>query len=120
MAVVIRLRRTGTRNRPAYRVVVADKRKPRDGRFIENLGHYEPLRNPAVLQIDGERAVYWLQQGAKPSGTVASLLKQKGISRDGVVEKPQPEPEEAVAAGAELEDPEQPTEERVVTDSPIG
>ena len=115
MAVVIRLRRTGTRNRPAYRVVVADKKKPRDGRFIENLGHYEPLRNPAGVDIDGERAVYWLQQGAVPSETVASLFKKEGISRDGVVAQPEPE-EEPVVEDAETEEP---VEERVVTDSPL-
>jgi len=115
LAVVIRLRRTGTRNRPAYRVVVADKKKPRNGRFIEILGHYEPLRNPAEVNIDGERAVYWLQQGAKPSETVASLFKKEGISRDGVVAKPEPE-EETVAEDAETAEP---VEERVVTDSPI-
>lgn len=101
MAVVIRLRRTGTRNRPSYRVVVAEKSKPRDGRFIETLGYYDPLKEPAVIEINAERAVHWLQHGAKPSETVASLLKKKGISREGVAPaapepEPTPEPDSAV------------------------
>ena len=112
MAVVIRLRRTGTRNRPSYRVVVADKRKARDGRFIETLGHYDPLRQPAVIEINAERAVYWLQQGAKPSETVASLLKKKGISREGVATKPAPAPEPVEDLAAEPTEAAQP--------SPIG
>ena len=117
MAVVIRLRRTGTRNRPAYRVVVADKRKPRDGRFIETLGHYEPLREPAIVNIDGERAVHWLQHGAVPSETVASLFKREGITREGVADKPEPD-------AVEVEEPEadevEQDEETVAADSPIG
>jgi small subunit ribosomal protein S16 len=73
----IRLRRTGTTKRPYYRVVVADSRAWRDGRFVENLGHYDPRRNPAVVKIDAERAQYWISKGAKPSETVRSLLKKK-------------------------------------------
>jgi small subunit ribosomal protein S16 len=72
----IRLRRTGTTKRPYYRVVVADSRSWRDGRFVEVLGHYDPRRNPAVVQIDADRAKYWMGQGAKPSETVRSLLKR--------------------------------------------
>lgn len=74
----IRLRRTGTTKRPYYRVVVADSRAWRDGRFVEVLGHYDPRRNPAVVQIDAERARYWIGKGARPSETVRSLLKKKG------------------------------------------
>jgi small subunit ribosomal protein S16 len=73
----IRLRRTGTTKRPYYRVVVADSRSWRDGRFVETLGHYDPRRNPAVVKIDAERAQYWITKGAKPSETVRSLLKTK-------------------------------------------
>ena len=73
----IRLRRTGTTKRPYYRVVVADSRAWRDGRFVEILGHYDPRRNPAVVKIDSERAQYWIGKGARPSDTVRSLLKRK-------------------------------------------
>lgn len=77
--VRIRLRRTGARNNPAYRLVVADSNSPRDGRFIETLGHYLPTRQPAVVEINEERARHWIKNGAQPSETCASLLKQKGI-----------------------------------------
>lgn len=70
----IRLRRTGSTKRPHYRVVVADSRFARDGRFIEVLGHYDPRRSPAAVTIDAERAKHWLAQGARPSETVRSLL----------------------------------------------
>ena len=73
----IRLRRTGSAKKPYYRVVVADSRAWRDGRFVETLGHYDPRRNPAVVKIDTERAQYWITKGAKPSETVRSLLKSK-------------------------------------------
>jgi small subunit ribosomal protein S16 len=71
----IRLRRTGSTKRPYYRVVVADSRSWRDGRFIEVLGHYEPRREPPVVRIDAERAKHWLGKGAKATDTVRSLLK---------------------------------------------
>jgi len=77
--VRIRLRRTGAKNNPAYRVVVADQRSPRDGAFIDTIGHYLPTRQPAVVEINEEKAREWLAKGAKPSETVASLLKHKGI-----------------------------------------
>jgi small subunit ribosomal protein S16 len=76
MAVKIRLKRIGAKNDPAYRLVVADSRSPRDGRFIEELGTYLPTREGQNVQVDLERAQYWLSQGAQPSDTVASLLKQ--------------------------------------------
>ncbi|MGE5127339.1 MAG: 30S ribosomal protein S16 [Betaproteobacteria bacterium] len=72
----IRLRRTGSTKRPYYRVVVADSRAWRDGRFVEVLGHYDPRREPAVVAIDAERASYWIGKGARASGTVRSLLKR--------------------------------------------
>jgi small subunit ribosomal protein S16 len=75
--LAIRLRRTGTTKRPYYRVVVADSRAWRDGRFVEVLGHYDPRRKPAVVKIDAERAKYWIGQGAQASDTVRSLLKQQ-------------------------------------------
>lgn len=73
----IRLRRTGSTKRPYYRVVVADSRSWRDGRFVEVLGHYDPRRDPAVVKIDAERARYWLEKGAQASDTVRSLLKRE-------------------------------------------
>ena len=72
----IRLRRTGSTKRPYYRVVVADSRSWRDGRFIEVLGHYDPRKNPAVVKIDAEKAKLWLGKGAKASDTVRSLLRR--------------------------------------------
>jgi small subunit ribosomal protein S16 len=79
MAVKIRLRRMGSKKRPFYRVVVADSRRARDGRFIENLGYYNPCVEPADLKINDERARHWLQCGAQPSDTAAALLKKQGI-----------------------------------------
>jgi small subunit ribosomal protein S16 len=72
----IRLRRTGTTKRPYYRVVVADSRAWRDGRFVEILGHYDPRKDPAVVKIDAARARYWIGKGARASDTVRSLLKR--------------------------------------------
>jgi small subunit ribosomal protein S16 len=77
--VRIRLMRMGKTKRPAYRVVVADSRGPRDGRFIENIGRYQPLEDPSVIEIDEDRALYWLSQGAQPSEQVQTLLKVQGI-----------------------------------------
>ncbi|MEK7387951.1 MAG: 30S ribosomal protein S16 [candidate division NC10 bacterium] len=74
MAVSIRLRRTGTTKRPAYRVVVADSRSPRDGRFIEMLGHYNPLTQPPTVKIDRAKVEAWIRKGAQPSNTVKKLL----------------------------------------------
>jgi small subunit ribosomal protein S16 len=79
MAVRIRLRRLGAKKRPYYRVVVADQRSPRDGRFIENIGKYHPLEDPSVIDIDEERALYWLGVGAQPSNTVRVLMTKVGI-----------------------------------------
>ena len=77
--VKIRLRRTGKTKQPSYRVVVADSRSPRDGKFIEIIGHYNPIRQPKVLEINGERARYWLGVGAQPTETVANLLKHVSV-----------------------------------------
>ena len=79
MAVRIRLTRVGARNNPIWRVVAADQRSPRDGRFLEVLGHYNPQTDPSTIEIDEERVRSWLAQGAQPSGTVKRLLKAKGI-----------------------------------------
>ena len=79
MAVKLRLRRMGKKKQPIYKVVAADSRAPRDGKFLESIGLYNPLTNPHTLDINEERAMYWLNVGAQPTDTVKSLLSQKGI-----------------------------------------
>ena len=79
MAVKMRLRRMGAKKAPFYRVIVADSRSPRDGRFIEEIGYYNPLTNPAEIKIDAEKAKKWMDNGAQPTETVKSLLKKSGI-----------------------------------------
>ena len=79
MAVKIRLRRIGAKKAPFYRVIVADSRSPRDGRFIEEIGYYNPLTNPAEIKIDSEKAKKWISNGVQPTETVKSLLKKSGI-----------------------------------------
>ncbi|MDD6987472.1 30S ribosomal protein S16 [Butyricicoccus porcorum] len=77
--VKIRLRRLGAKKAPFYRIVVADSRYPRDGRFIEEIGTYNPLVNPVEIKIDGERAQQWIKNGAQPTDTVRALLKKSGV-----------------------------------------
>ncbi len=79
MAVKIRLRRMGGKKAPFYRVIVADSKSPRDGRCIEEIGTFDPMKNPAVVNIDAEKAQQWLKNGAQPTDTVKALLKQNGI-----------------------------------------
>ena len=79
MAVKIRLRRMGAKRAPFYRVVVADSRYPRDGRFIEEIGTYDPTKDPAIANIDGEKAKKWISNGAQPTDTVKALLKKNGV-----------------------------------------
>ena len=79
MAVKIRLRRMGAKKAPFYRVVVADSRYPRDGRFIEDIGTYNPLKEPAEVKIDAEKAQQWIKNGAQPTDTVKALFKKNGI-----------------------------------------
>ena len=78
MAVKIRLRRMGAKKAPFYRVVVADSRFPRDGRFIEEIGYYDPTKEPAVVKIDAEKAQKWIANGAQPTDTVKALIKKNG------------------------------------------
>ena len=77
--VKIRLKRVGAKKAPKYRVVVADERMPRDGRFIEEIGYYNPMTNPAEVKIDAEKAQKWIKNGAQPTDTVKALLKKNGI-----------------------------------------
>ena len=79
MAVKIRLRRMGAKKAPFYRIVVADSRFPRDGRFIEELGYFNPTSDPAELKLDGDKAKAWIAKGAQPTDTVKALLKKNGV-----------------------------------------
>jgi small subunit ribosomal protein S16 len=108
--VRIRLRRTGKKKQPSYRVVVADSESPRDGRFIENIGVYNPRTDPATVEINEERALYWLSQGAQPSDAVARLLRNMGtlakfeaMKSGQAVAETAVEPEAEVAAEDETE-----------------
>jgi small subunit ribosomal protein S16 len=100
MSTRIRLRRMGANHRPFYRVVVADQRSPRDGRFIENIGKYHPLEDPSLIDIDEERALHWLRVGAQPSNTVKVLMTKVGIWDKFAAERPsanKPAPKKAAA-----------------------
>jgi small subunit ribosomal protein S16 len=79
MAVKIRLARHGAKKRPFYRIVATDSENPRDGRFLEKLGTYNPLQNPAQVSLNTERVKYWIGQGAKPTDTVKSIFKREGV-----------------------------------------
>ena len=78
MAVKIRLKRMGMKKHPFYRIVVADGRTPRDGRFIEEIGYYDPMKEPAEIKVDNEKAQQWMKDGAQPTDTVHVLLKKSG------------------------------------------
>jgi small subunit ribosomal protein S16 len=103
MAVRVRLTRVGSKKNPIWRVVVADQRSPRDGRFIETIGHYNPQTNPSTIRIDEERLQHWLARGAQPSGSVKQLVKaysKSGGAAAAAVAEPGPEPEPAPAEAA--------------------
>jgi len=85
MAVKIRMKRVGTKNTPVFRIVVADGRSPRDGKFIEEIGTYQPLKKDNNVVLDLERAKYWVSKGAKPSDTVASFIKKANKAASGAV-----------------------------------
>ena len=82
MAVKIRLRRMGAKKRPFYRIVVADSRYPRDGRFIEEIGTYNPIVDPAEVKLDKEKAMNWLKNGATPTDTVRDILSKEGVMKE--------------------------------------
>jgi small subunit ribosomal protein S16 len=105
MSTRIRLRRMGSKGRPFYRVVVADQRSPRDGRFIENIGRYHPLNDPSVIEIDQDRALHWLRVGAQPSDQVRNLMQKVGIWDAFVAERPK-----AAVIGTK---PERPAKEKL-------
>ncbi len=88
MAVKIRLKKMGSKKRPFYRIVVADAKSPRDGRFIETIGTYDSIKDPAVITVDKEKAIKWLNCGAQPTDTVKSILKKEGINKTCIVKNP--------------------------------
>ncbi len=96
MAVRVRLTRVGSRKNPVWRVVVADGRSPRDGRFIETVGHYNPQTQPSTIVLDHERLQHWIDRGAQPSGTVKKLMRAG--ARAGAPSGPDSEPSDASAA----------------------
>lgn len=81
MAVKIRLMRMGSKKNPFYRVVIADSRSPRDGRFIENIGYYDSTKEPAIVNVDEDKAISWLNKGAQPTDTVKSLFSKIGVMK---------------------------------------
>ncbi|MFO7918469.1 MAG: 30S ribosomal protein S16 [Anaerolineae bacterium] len=109
--VRIRLRRVGAKKQPSYRVVVADQRTARDGRFIENIGHYDPRTDPPTVKINEERAKYWLSVGAKPSKAVARMLENMGLLGEGETIAEEAEESEAKAEKVEA------SEEQVESDA---
>ena len=106
--VKIRLKRMGTTKRPVYRLVVADSRSPRDGRFIEAIGFYDPLPDPAVVRIDAEKVRTWMRRGARPTESARLLLAQQGIVEAPARRGPAPSPQKGPApapVGAETDSP---------------
>jgi len=123
MAVKIRLKRTGAKKQPSYRIVVADSRAPRDGRFIEEIGFYNPQSNPKQLKVDEEAARSWLAKGAQPTDTVRSILKKVGVIEDNSrkefapkVEKAEGEAAPQAAEEAEVVTPEEAEVEEAKTE----
>ena len=122
MAVKIRLMRVGKKKQPTYRVVVADARSPRDGRFIEILGHYAPRQEPSEVVIDGDKAIAWLQKGAQPTDQVARLLDIAGVweafeSATGKPAKARPKPRIAKPKATPV--PEAPVAPAPVVEAPV-
>ncbi len=117
MSVKIRLKRMGMKKHPFYRVIVADERSPRDGRFIEQIGTYDPMKQPSEINIDSEKAAKWLKNGAQPTDTVRTLLQQTGVLEKPVYDNAektadsQETPHEEAAESEEKKSPEAATEE---------
>lgn len=115
MAVKLRLRREGSKKKPHYRVVAADSRAPRNGRFLEIIGDYHPMQDPSGITLDGARALHWLQQGARPTSAVRKLLRITGVwevfesggTAEDLPAPPEPEEADTGAAGAEEAKPEE-------------
>ncbi len=86
MAVKLRLKKMGSKKKPFYRIVAADAKSPRDGRFIETVGTYDPIKADAPVALDKEKAIKWLRNGAQPTDTVKSILKKEGITKESLKE----------------------------------
>lgn len=95
--IKLRLRRMGAKKRPHYRIVATEHTSPRDGRFIETVGYYNPITDPATIKVDLDRAKYWISVGAQPSPTVASLIRKAEAGEPGVVDAAPAEPEPVAA-----------------------
>ncbi|MDO5713215.1 MAG: 30S ribosomal protein S16 [Tissierellia bacterium] len=111
MAVKIRLRRMGSNKNPFYRIIVADSRAPRDGRFIEELGYYDPLTQPKTVKIDNEKALKWISNGAKPTDTVDRLFRENNVYETKKTEEVEEVEEEKVEEAEESEAKEDSVEE---------
>ena len=110
--IKLRLRRMGAKKRPSYRIVAADSRSPRDGRFIEAFGFYDPVTQPATVRVDMERARHWLSVGAQPSDTVRDIFRRAGVFGDEGTIAATAEPIEAEPVAAEPAAPEAPAPKR--------
>ena len=110
MSVRVRLTRVGSRKNPIWRVVVSDQRSPRDGRFIETIGHYNPQTEPSTIVIDEERLQHWIDRGARPTNTVRKLMRARA---SGAPAPPEPEPQ----AQPEPEAPQEPQAEEAAAES---
>ena len=115
MAVKIRMKRIGAKKKPFYRIVVADSRAPRDGRFIEEIGYYNPISNPKVFKVDAEKAMKWMQTGAKPTETVARLFKVYNVADDAKNVKEEVKAEETKVEETKVEETK--VEEEVVAEN---
>ena len=117
----MRLRRQGAKKKPFYRVVVADSLAPRDGRFIEQMGYFNPIKDPAVVKLDEEKIRAWLDKGVTPSDTVRTLLKNEGILKRHADREPVPTVVEPVAEEPVAEEPvaEEPVAEEPVAEEPV-
>jgi small subunit ribosomal protein S16 len=104
MSVRLRLTRVGSKKNPIWRVVVADQRSPRDGRFIETIGHYNPQTEPSQIKLDEERLRHWLQRGAQPTGTVRKLIRAHAAAAGASAASAGPEPEEPATAAPQSEE----------------
>ncbi len=119
MAVKIRLMRMGSKKNPFYRVVVVDSLKPRNGEYVDKIGHYNPKANPPIIEIDGEKALEWIRKGAIPTDTARVLLKKAGVfGAPGAREAETPPAEEARGAAAEEPAPEPKVAEEVPEQEP--
>ena len=111
MAVKIRLRRMGAKKKPFYRIIVADSRSPRDGKFIEEIGTYDPLKDPSEIKVDEERALKWISEGAQPTDPVKALFKRIGMGEEKEEREEKKEEKKAAKVFRALDSPDEETPE---------